>query len=495
MQAKRILEIGCSRGLLGEATKLRQSCVYWGIEPEKSAFDDASARLDHIIQDDIELLDDFPDVPFDCLIFGDVLEHLRRPEIVLAKLRKNLTPDATLIANVPNIAHWTVLLELLQGKFDYTNSGLLDRTHLTFFTPDSFRKMLWNAGYGVNKEEPNLIQSSACQHIGDLAKTLGLPGEKAFVTASTYQTLFVAKLLPDATEDEGVRSKLVGPHQLQLGEANCRASAIIVTFNSSGTINTCLESVLKTLDLADEVILVDNCSTDATRAILKTWAKKDSRIKVIESSENLGFSKGNNVGILQSKGEYIVILNPDTEVSLGWIESLIVKLEDPEVGAVGPLSDQVSDRQFVTHHLPRDVTVPARELPPILQDVHEGESEETKLLIGFCLATKRSILNEVGLLDENLFLGSDDLDFSWRLSSLGYKLLIALDTIVLHNHGSSFKSLPEEQTNEYVGRSDAAFLAKLVDYYGSLDILNSELLWNSTIFEPILVAARLAAAH
>ncbi|MBI1756927.1 MAG: methyltransferase domain-containing protein, partial [Fimbriimonas ginsengisoli] len=88
---------------------------------------------------DVEQMDPLP-LParhFDCVIFGDTLEHLKEPEALLRRLRRHVKRDGLLIANVPNIAHWSVIVELLQGRFPYAEAGLLDRTHLRFFTPES----------------------------------------------------------------------------------------------------------------------------------------------------------------------------------------------------------------------------------------------------------------------------------------------------------------------------------------------------------------------
>ena len=108
----------------------------WGLEAVSSVASEAKMRLDHVIVGDVEQIDTLP-LPerfFDCVTCGDVLEHLKDPERFLSRLRKHLAPGAHLIANVPNIAHWSVIVGLLKGEFRYEDKGLLDRTHLHFFT-------------------------------------------------------------------------------------------------------------------------------------------------------------------------------------------------------------------------------------------------------------------------------------------------------------------------------------------------------------------------
>ncbi len=152
--AKIILEIGCGNGRLAEAYRRVNPGVKWqGIEPDEYACREARDRMDVAIPITAEVFAASPACSdrhlADCLILGDVLEHLEQPWDVLRALRHHLAPGAQALASIPNIGHWTVIRDLLNGKWTYTDEGLLDRTHLRFFTLDSIRELFEGAGLQV----------------------------------------------------------------------------------------------------------------------------------------------------------------------------------------------------------------------------------------------------------------------------------------------------------------------------------------------------------
>jgi len=87
--------------------------------------------------------------PYDVVLFGDTLEHIADPVAVLGRLRSAMDDDGVLIVSIPNFANWAVRLQILTGRFRYTDRGILDRTHLRFYTEKSFREMLRDAGFRV----------------------------------------------------------------------------------------------------------------------------------------------------------------------------------------------------------------------------------------------------------------------------------------------------------------------------------------------------------
>jgi GT2 family glycosyltransferase len=480
----------------------------WGIELNPAVAAEAKKRLSRVLVGDVEQMEPLPlpDRYFDCAICGDVLEHLKDPQAFLARLRKHLTPDAALVVNVPNVAHWSIVVQLLQGRFTYDDNGLLDRTHLRFFTPDSLKDMLWDAGYLVTDEESlhmrqlydelgNASPGDPPAIIGKAAATIGLDAHLAEHSTSIYQQLYVAKPVPDPYSQQEKMAALVGPHIGELGAGIKRCSVVVLTYNSMKTIQTCLNSVLPTLGVDDELILVDNASQDGTPEYLRQIADvlrvSDGkfRLEVILNSENTGFSRGCNIGILASHGEHVILLNPDTQVYSGWLEGLIEAFKDEKVAAAGPLSDNVCGEQFAGLHL-RPELMTGRD--QIVSALHAGQSSdrqprnrgmETKLLIGFCLALRRDVLDEFGLLEERCYLGADDLEISWRLRALGYKLAIAKTVFVAHECGGSFGTITSEAKRSAVSGSDAALIEKVTNYYGASKIPTSTQLWNNSIFD------------
>lgn len=147
--AARVLEIGCGDGGTGALAKAQGKCVcYVGVEREPGAASIARNVLDQVIEGDVEALDLAQlGGRFDAVILSEVLEHLVDPWALVARLRKVMRPGATIHASSPNIAHYRIIRALLRGRFDYADSGTMDRTHLRWFTPQSYRSMFEEAGF------------------------------------------------------------------------------------------------------------------------------------------------------------------------------------------------------------------------------------------------------------------------------------------------------------------------------------------------------------
>jgi len=273
-------------------------------------------------------------------------------------------------------------------------------------------------------------------------------------------------------------------------------SIVIVTYNSAPTIRACLESVFECTRAPFEVIVVDNASRDETRAILEPYATHAGPARgragnglhstaTILNAENRGFATACNQGIRASKGAYVVLLNPDTVVTHGWL----LRMRDHfrrDVGAVGPLSDYVAGLQKVELNLSKQMPpgVGLNEVAQILARENTGRAVETKLLVGFCMMLPRSVLDQVGLLDEDLFLGNDDLELSWRLRQRGYRLLVAADTFVHHEGQVSFASEDDTRTSTLVQESTDRLYAKLVARYGEGNVPHPLELWGIDWFRP-----------
>ena len=149
-EARCVLEVGCGAGTFGAALKDRQDVEVWGIEPSDAATR-AAEVLDRVLACGIdEALPDLPDGRFDWVVFNDVLEHLVDPEACLRELLPKLAPGGGFIASIPNLRYYKVLRDLvLKGEFEYVEHGVLDRTHLRFFTPKSVARMWERLGCEV----------------------------------------------------------------------------------------------------------------------------------------------------------------------------------------------------------------------------------------------------------------------------------------------------------------------------------------------------------
>jgi SAM-dependent methyltransferase len=148
--ARSVLELGCAAGAMGSAIKQRQDCSYIGIEMNSQAAAVAARSLDAVLVGDVETDPlPLPDQSADCIICADVLEHLTDPWQTLRELRRIIQPGGTMVASVPNIQNVDVIQALLNGRWDYLDAGILDRTHLRFFTRSTFEEVLIQADFTV----------------------------------------------------------------------------------------------------------------------------------------------------------------------------------------------------------------------------------------------------------------------------------------------------------------------------------------------------------
>ena len=143
----RILEVGCATGHVTEHLVAAGNQVV-GVEADPVSADAARQVIEtvHVLDLDVERISAVERSTFDVALLGDVLEHLRAPEVTLIDVVAMLEPEGRVIISVPNLAHADVRLMLLEGRVDYQNEGLLDRTHLRWFTKSSLRELLDAAG-------------------------------------------------------------------------------------------------------------------------------------------------------------------------------------------------------------------------------------------------------------------------------------------------------------------------------------------------------------
>lgn len=148
-----LLDVGCSSGYFSEAIKKRLGCVVTGIEPDVAAASTAAERMDRVFNTTIELaLDKLAGNKFDTIVFNDVLEHLQNPDRILSNCKAFLNTGGCIVASIPNILHYQEFLNILFKKdWKYEEAGIMDKTHLRFFTKKSIIRMFDEAGYAVDK--------------------------------------------------------------------------------------------------------------------------------------------------------------------------------------------------------------------------------------------------------------------------------------------------------------------------------------------------------
>ncbi len=151
----RVLELGCATGYVTRLLVEHKRCQVSGVELMPAAAALAQPFCSDLIVGDLEeqaVLDRIAG-PFDVILAGDVLEHLRSPDRLLTQLRTQLAPSGFWVISVPNVAHWSVRKELLRGRFNYSERGIMDASHLRWFTVETLAAMVQSCGYRVQRQE------------------------------------------------------------------------------------------------------------------------------------------------------------------------------------------------------------------------------------------------------------------------------------------------------------------------------------------------------
>jgi 2-polyprenyl-3-methyl-5-hydroxy-6-metoxy-1,4-benzoquinol methylase len=153
-QYAQVLELGCSTGVMSRMIKQSCQAQVFGVEKDPHAAWQAQRHCDYVFTEDLDdaaSLDALQFEKFDVITLVDVLEHLRHPEALLERLKPLMMEQSTVLLSVPNVAHASVRLELLTGDFRYEDAGILDSTHLKFFTLQSLKSMLARCGFVINE--------------------------------------------------------------------------------------------------------------------------------------------------------------------------------------------------------------------------------------------------------------------------------------------------------------------------------------------------------
>jgi SAM-dependent methyltransferase len=198
----RVLDVGCAAGAMGALMRTQGALEVVGLERDVRASQVARRRLHRVHQVDLESLPilPYPDGHFDVLTFADVLEHLVEPGPLLRHLRRYLRDDGRVVVSIPNVRHESVLLPLLvEGRFTYQDAGVLDRTHLRFFTLSGFQSFLRAHGFEPHAEVGSVRArpSPQTERLADTVSALG--GDRASFLAEAATLQFLVTASPSAT--------------------------------------------------------------------------------------------------------------------------------------------------------------------------------------------------------------------------------------------------------------------------------------------------------
>jgi len=244
-------------------------------------------------------------------------------------------------------------------------------------------------------------------------------------------------------------------------------SIVVVTHEHKEYIDACITSLFSQRSVSFEVVLVDNASYDGTAAYVR---KHFPNVKVIAQNKRYGFATNVNTGIRRSRGEYVLVLNPDTYMHQGALVTLIRCFRlHPRAGICGPKlinpdgSVQMSYRNFPTWRTALFRRTPLRRwfpLAPLVQKhlnvgKNHHRAQRAEWMLGACLLLRRTMLNDIGLFDEGYRLYVEDIDLCLRAHLAGWEVWYEPGAVVTHEH---------------VAKSDRTFLS-LYSYYHTTSML------------------------
>lgn len=436
--ALRILEVGCAEGRLGAALKqMDPRRQVFGLEREPAVARRAAERLDEVFTLDVET-EDPPIEPgtLDCILYGDVLEHLVAPWDVLRRHRKLLNPTGIILVSLPNTQHYSLLAALLTGDLQYSSAGLLDSTHLRFFTYSTFFKVLLDTGFvpEIADTIPVPCPDDFMAAAEPLLRALGLRPERTRRYLEAYQ--YIIKGTPLAYYDEATAAAPQG------GEAEEPITFVACVSN----------------DMSYEANLMSSpCLAEGTR----------HELLPVRGCPNAAY--GLNWGIANAKNPIVVCLHQDVYLPEGWPRRFLqqyrlLEKKHGQVGVAGVFGALQRDGapDFRGHVIDRDHPLKyGTELPAEVDTLDE-------LLLAVPRGTPLRLDDTLGF----HFYGAD-LCMAARQKGLP---VAALDALCFHN------SLNSDETAPTFRRSGTLFANK---WRAQLPVMTSSALIDSSWCEPV----------
>lgn len=232
-------------------------------------------------------------------------------------------------------------------------------------------------------------------------------------------------------------------------------SIIVVNWNAVGHLVTCLSSVSEALaanhGLSGEIIVVDNASTDGSALAVE---RRFPLVRLLKNETNRGFASANNQAMQVAEGKYLLLLNPDTAMQTNTLRELVDFMEaNPQAGAAGPrilnpdgsLQPSCSPSPSLLRELWR-LSHLDRISPYGIYDMTSWELDrdrEVEVLMGACIFLRRQALNKVGMLDEDFFVYTEEVDLCYRLRRAGWKLFWIPSAQLVHYGGQSTRQVAE----------------------------------------------------
>ncbi len=250
-------------------------------------------------------------------------------------------------------------------------------------------------------------------------------------------------------------------------------SIIIVNWKVKDLLEKCLQSIFEqTKNISFEVFVVDNNSGDGSVEMVR---EKFPQVDLTASQENLGFAKGNNLAIKKSRGRYILLLNPDTEILENALEKMVRFMDanqdcgiagckllnpdlslQPSVRAFPDLASQIFILLKLHHLFPYSKTM----YKYLVQNFDYGKTQEVDQVMGAFMMIRREVAEKIGLLDENFWIWFEEVDFCKRAKIAGFKILYTPEAKIIHHFGQSFKQAMGVKKQKDFNRSLSYYFKK-----------------------------------
>jgi len=216
-----------------------------------------------------------------------------------------------------------------------------------------------------------------------------------------------------------------------------RASVIVVNYNGGAALERCLDSLVRDSAADTEIILVDNNSTDGSAA---RAAERFPQIRLVASSENLGFGGGNNLGAHYAAGEYLAFLNPDTVVEPGWLEALVQALEEDLQAGMATARILLREQPNTINTCGNDVHLSGLTLCRGMGKPLKAYDTPAKVgaVSGAAFVIRRKLFERLGGFDASFFLYMEDTDLSLRARLAGWHILYVPEAVVYHDYWLRF---------------------------------------------------------
>ena len=249
--------------------------------------------------------------------------------------------------------------------------------------------------------------------------------------------------------------KTINQSEIRNPKSKIILSIIVVNWNTRNLLAGCLESIARSHEarpLTTETFVIDNASGDGSAAMVR---QRFPWVRLIENQENVGFATANNQGIAQATGRYVLLLNSDTVVHAGALQKLVEFMDaHPKAGACGA---RLLNADGTLQHACHPMLTPEREfwrlaflehlIPRATYPMHrwdETTPRQVEVIKGACLLLRRESLDQVGSLDEDYFMYTEEVDLCYRLAQAGWELWYVPQALVTHFGGASSGQMPEE---------------------------------------------------